>query len=118
MRKYENLHYIHENTMPPRSYYIPYDSLEKALSGNKESSKQYVLLNGEWDFKFYRRDIDYCETDREWDKIQVPSCWQALGYETPNYANARYPYPVDPPYVPDDNPMGVYRKVYFCCRRE
>ncbi len=113
MRKYEDLHYIHENVMPPRAYYVPYDSLEKALSDNKESSKHYILLNGEWDFKFYSRDIDYCEADCEWDEIQVPSCWQALGYENPNYANARYPYPVDPPYVPDDNPMGVYRKVYF-----
>ncbi|MBQ7793653.1 MAG: glycoside hydrolase family 2 [Clostridia bacterium] len=113
MRKYEDLKYIHENTLPPRAYYIPYDTLEKALSCDKSSSEYYTLLNGEWDFKYYSRDIDYRDTDVNWDKIQVPSCWQALGYEKPNYANARYPYPVDPPYVPDDNPMGVYRKTYY-----
>ena len=113
MRKYENLKYIHENTEKPRSHYIPYDSLGKALEGDKCSSDYYMLLNGEWDFKFFDRDFDFKSIDaiKKWDKTIVPSCWQCKGYETPNYANARYPYPVDPPYVPNDNPMGVYRKI-------
>lgn len=113
MRKYEDLQYIHENTEKPRSHYIPYDSLDKALKGDKKDSDHYMLLNGEWDFKFFSRDFDFESPDKikKWDKTVVPSCWQCKGYETPNYANARYPYPVDPPYVPDDNPMGVYRKI-------
>ena len=113
MRKYEDLRYINENTEKPRSHYIPYDSLNKALEGDKCSSDHYMLLNGEWDFKFFDRDFDFNSIDaiKEWDKTIVPSCWQCMGYETPNYANARYPYPVDPPYVPNDNPMGVYRKI-------
>ena len=54
--------------------------------------------------------------------MPVPSCWQLLGYENPNYTNINYPYPCDPPYVPDANPCGVYErdfsikkwgKVYF-----
>ncbi len=111
MRKYERLDIIHENTLPPRSYYIPYDSMEKALEGNKSSSAYYMLLNGEWDFKYYARDID-CPTEiTDWDKVSVPSCWQMTGYEKPYYTNVNYPYPVDPPYVPDDNPLGVYRKI-------
>ena len=113
MRKYEMLEFIHENTLEPRAHYIPYDTLEKALKGDKNTSKYYTLLNGEWDFAYFKRDIDYFPEHNKWDKIPVPSCWQALGYENPNYANARYPFPYDPPYVPDDNPMGVYRKVYF-----
>ncbi len=111
MRKYENLKFIHENTMPPRAHYIPYDSLEKALAGDKKSSDFYTLLNGEWDFKYYSRDIDCPEVITDWDKLAVPSCWQANGYEKPYYTNVNYPYPVDPPYVPDDNPVGVYRKI-------
>ena len=46
MRKYENLKFIHENTLPPRAHYIPYDTLEKALQGQKAASAYYKLLNG------------------------------------------------------------------------
>ncbi len=112
MRKYEDLKYIHENTLPPRSHYIPYDTLEAALEGDKTKSRFYTLLNGEWDFKYYSRDIDCPENSADitaWDSIAVPSCWQTKGYEKPYYTNVNYPYPVDPPYVPDDNPVGVYR---------
>lgn len=111
MRKYEDISRIHENTLPPRAHYIPYDSLEKALAGNKADSAYYTLLNGEWDFRYYSRDIDCPEHITDWDKVQVPSCWQMTGYEKPYYTNVNYPYPVDPPYVPDDNPVGVYRKI-------
>lgn len=110
MRKYENLDLIHENTMSPRAYYIPYDSLEKALCGDEKKSEYYTLLNGEWDFKYYSRDIDCPNVIDKCDKVKVPSCWQTTGYENPYYTNVNYPYPVDPPYVPDDNPVGVYRK--------
>ncbi|MDD6213940.1 MAG: glycoside hydrolase family 2 TIM barrel-domain containing protein [Firmicutes bacterium] len=111
MRKYENLKYIHENTEPPRSYYIPYETQKKALLGKREDSKYFMLLNGEWQFKYYRRDIDCPAKISDWDNVKVPSCWQTTGYENPNYTNVNYPYPVDPPYVPDDNALGVYRKI-------
>jgi len=110
MRKYEDLSFIHENTLKPRSHYIPYDSLEKALNGDKMQSEYFTLLNGEWDFRYFKRDIDCPEIISEWDKVKVPSCWQTTGYDSPCYTNVNYPYPVDPPYVPDDNPLGVYRR--------
>ena len=53
MRKYEDLNRIHENTMAPRAHYIPYDSLEKALGGEKGDSAYYRLLNGEWEFAYF-----------------------------------------------------------------
>jgi len=111
MRKYEKLEFIHENTLKPRAHYIPYQSLEAALQGDRNKSEYFILLNGEWDFKYYERDIDCPEIIKEWDKIDVPSCWQSRGYDKSYYTNVNYPYPVDPPYVPDDNPVGVYRKV-------
>ena len=110
MRKYENLDFIHENTLKPRAHYIPYDSIEKALVGDKTKSNFYTLLNGEWDFAYFNRDIDCTETIEKWNKVKVPSCWQTTGYEKPYYVNVNYPHPVDPPYVPDDNPLGVYRR--------
>ena len=95
MRKYEDLKYISENREKQRAYYIP-------KSG-------YTLLNGEWDFKYFKCDF-LEDLSGEWDKISDPSCWQLKGYENPNYSNVVYPYPYDPPYVPTENPMGVYRR--------
>ena len=97
MRIYENLEHLSENRLKQRAYYIP---------------TGYTLLNGDWKFKFYPRDIDEEEVITEWDTIDVPSCWQARGYEKPYYTNVQYPYPVDPPYVPDENPLGIYEREF------
>lgn len=98
MRKYENLRCTSENREPQRAYYIPKTGC--------------TPLNGIWDFKFYECDFEEDYTEKEWQKIDVPSCWQLRGFEEPNYTNAVYPYPYDPPYVPDNNPMGVYRREF------
>ena len=112
MRIYEQFNKTSENREPQRSYYIPYDSLEKALEGKKEKSDYYRLLNGKWNFKYFERDIDVPEKISEWDTIDVPSCWQTRGYDKPCYTNLNYPHPVDAPYVPDDNPCGVYERTF------
>ncbi len=111
MRLYENLSNIHVNTEPPRAHYFPYDSLEKALAGDKTASDFFMPLNGTWDFRYYDRDIDCPPVISYYGTIDVPSCWQSRGYDKAGYTNINYPYPVDPPYVPDDNPVGVYRKI-------
>ncbi len=99
MRIYENVLKTSENRLPQRAYYIP---------GGKS---EYMLLNGDdWRFAYFTRDIDYTDNIEKWDTITVPSCWQSLGYENPNYTNINYPYPYDIPFVPDDNPCGVYEK--------
>ena len=113
MRVYEDFSTRSENREEQRAYYIPYDSLEKALNGKKEDSLYYKLLNGKWKFKYFERDIDYSEEINGWDLISVPSCWQSLGYEKPGYTNLNYPYPIDVPYVPDDNPLGVYERTFM-----
>ena len=110
MRSYEDFSKLHVNREPARSHYIPYDSLEKAIRGERSDSAYYRLLNGEWDFRFYSRDIDEEENAFFFETIPVPSCWQCHGYERPGYTNVNYPFPVDPPYVPDENPMAVYRR--------
>lgn len=101
MRVYENPEKTSENRLPQRTYYIP------------EGVSEYHLLNGEWKFAFFKQDIDVPEKITEWETIQVPSCWQLQGYENPNYSNINYPYPCDPPYVPDENPCGIYER-NFC----
>ncbi len=100
MRFYEDLNHIKENRCPERSYYIP------------KNEGAYTLLNGEWNFKYYDADYKEDAVITDWDKIPVPSCWQLYGYDCPNYVNSHYPYPVDPPYVPTENPMGVYMREF------
>lgn len=116
MREYERLDKISGNREPQRSYYIPYDSLEKALEGKRENSKFYRLLNGKWNFKYYESEFDIPDKienwDKNWDKIPVPSCWQLYGYDQIGYTNVNYPFPVDPPYVPDMNPCGIYNRTF------
>ena len=112
IRTYENIKKTSENREKARSYYIPYESMEKALSGNKEDSAFYKLLNGMWDFRYFERDIDVPDEITEWDKTPVPSCWQMQGYDRHQYTNVNYPFPVDPPFVPDDNPCGVYERTF------
>ena len=90
MRKYEDFKNTSENRVPQRSYYIPYDTLEKALEGKKENSAYYRLLNGRWNFAYFKRDIDVPENIENIvtpDTVPVPSCWQTLGYENPGYTN-------------------------------
>lgn len=99
-RIYENPAKTSENRLPQRPYYIP------------EGKSEYRLLNGSWRFAFFARDIDVPENITQWDTIPVPSCWQLQGYEHPNYSNINYPYPCDPPYVPDENPCGVYEREF------
>lgn len=100
MRFYEDLTNLQENRLPQRSFYIP------------ENEGAYRLLNGLWDFCYYEADHLEGVVPAKWDTIPVPSCWQMFGYDSPNYANARYPFPVDAPYVPDENPMGIYRRQF------
>lgn len=101
MRVYENPFKTSENRCAPRSYYIP--------SGVSE----YNLLNGVWNFKYFEREIEAPEKIDNWDSIPVPSCWQTEGYDIVNYTNQEYPYPVDMPYVPDENPCGVYNREFI-----
>ena len=50
--------------------------------------------------------------DSEWARIEVPGHWQLQGHGNPAYTNVRYPFPVDPPHVPDENPTGEYRSAF------
>lgn len=101
MRHFENPRRTGWNRCPPRSCYIP------------EGRSEYRLLNGTWRFAYFARDVDVPAVIESWDAIPVPSCWQLHGYEAPNYSNINYPFPCDPPYVPDDNPCGVYEREFI-----
>ena len=114
-RYYENLNVLHENTMPARAYYIPASKRMDNLMEHREESDRMQLLNGTWKFQYYNSIYDIQESffekdydTEKFDEIQVPSVWQMEGYDTHQYTNIRYPFPFDPPYVPQDIPCGAY----------
>ena len=114
-RYYENLGVLHENTMPARAYYIPASRRMDNLVEHREESDRMQLLNGTWKFQYFNSIYDIQDSffeknyDTEnFDEIQVPSVWQMAGYDTHQYTNIRYPFPFDPPYVPQDIPCGAY----------
>ncbi|MGI6315874.1 MAG: glycoside hydrolase family 2 TIM barrel-domain containing protein [Christensenellales bacterium] len=111
---------LHANRLAPHTHFIPYTDIAAAKSFNRGDSVLYRQLNGRWRFLYttnpFEAPEDWIEPafdDRNWDIIPVPCNWQLLGYGIPQYTNIRYPIPYDPPYVPDENPVGCYRKDFL-----
>lgn len=106
----ENPNILHVKKLPGRSYYIPPESQS---------------LNGKWDFLFSEGGLRWATAvldgspkksqsfhDKKWSDINVPGHWQLQGYSAPIYTNINFPIPVNPPYVPAQNPTGIYRKSF------
>lgn len=114
-RYYEDLKVLHENTMPARAYYIPASKRMDNLLENREASDRIQFLNGIWKFKYFESIYDVKEEffeqgfdASEYVDIKVPGVWQNEGYDHHQYTNIKYPFPFDPPYVPQDIPCGAY----------
>ena len=111
---HENPEELHVNTLPKHCYFIPFYEKENPFK-NREKSSRFELLDGDWNFRYYGSIIDLEDDfiNQPFEKkIPVPSNWQLHGYDKPQYTNTCFPIPYDPPYVPDDNPVGVYARSY------
>ena len=120
-KKHESLTELHHGRENYRSFYIPASNKEEAISGISSRAK---TLNDNWDFCYYESfakafpesytgKLDLSKV--VYGTIPVPSCWQTQGYDHHQYTNIKYPFPYDPPYVPDDNPCAVYRHTFNLC---
>ena len=124
---------LHINTAEKRCYFVPFEKGQNPFE-SREQSAEFELLNSDWGFRYYDSIVDL-EDDfvsvpaektipvpSNWqddfipvpfnNKLPVPSNWQLHGYDKPQYTNVCYPIPYDPPYVPDDIPVGVYSRSY------
>lgn len=107
-----------ENIMIPRSYFIPFANLDELaktdIRNERYSSSRVECLSGEWDFVYYSNckmvDIFFDTEKIKFDKVNVPSMWQYTGYEKPYYVNTRYQFKPNPPHIPEDCPVGIYRR--------
>ena len=124
-RHYEDLKIMHENTMPCRAYYIPASHEMGALVENRFSSDRIICLNGTWEFQYFKSIYDLQEKFYEqgydcsnFTQVEVPGVWQNYGYDSHQYTNVRYPIPLDPPYVPQENPCGAYIRKFMYQKQE
>ncbi len=112
----EDIRHLHVGTEEPRAYYVPYGSRKTALKGDRTASERLTLLSGLWRFGYYDSvralPEDFLAPSAAPDTIPVPSVWQCQGYDRNHYTNTRFPIPYDPPYVPADNPCGVYQRAF------
>lgn len=109
-RDWETPQSVQVNQQRAHSPLNAYKSIDDARQ-NKGAQKR--SLNGVWDFKLINRpedvDEEFLTNEGTWSSIEVPSNWQLQGFDKPIYCNLKYPFPVNPPFVPSDNPTGLYR---------
>lgn len=117
---WENPEVLHVNCSKLHAYFVPYETQAKALQGIRGASCFYKTLNGMWQFRYYKsvsevkEDFSRYKLDtRDWEQMMVPANWQLCGeYDKPNYTNYNYPIVLDPPFVPNENPAGVYYREF------
>ena len=122
---FEDFDHLHVNTMPNRAYYIPASRRMEDLVENREASDRFFLLSGDWKFRYFTSVYDVKEEffaegydTSVFETIPVPSVWQNYGHDHHQYTNVRYPFPVDPPYVPYENPCGAYVRTFEWKKQE
>ncbi|MEI8315257.1 MAG: glycoside hydrolase family 2 TIM barrel-domain containing protein [Verrucomicrobiota bacterium] len=104
------------NRLSPRAFFTPYPDETSARTFDRTNSPWFKLLNGNWKFHFAPTPAEAPVSFKDvtgWADIPVPSCWQMHGYGRPHYTNVQFPFPVDPPHVPTENPTGTYVRDFF-----
>lgn len=114
-RDWENPLSVHINKVKAHS---PLNGYKTLADAKQKHNAQRQLLNGKWDFKLFTKPEEVDESllseqvSDDWQDIEVPSNWQLQGFDKPIYCNVKYPFAVNPPFVPSDNPTGCYRREF------
>ncbi len=120
MKIWENQQIDHVNRMPERAHFLTFPTRERAMLNSNRYTHAFKNLNGVWKFMFlnapeyspegfYKSDFD---TDTM-DDITVPGNWQLQGYGRMHYSDLWYNFPINPPYVPTENPTGIYKRTFY-----
>lgn len=120
MKTWENHQIDGINRMLARAHFLTFPSKEKALLNNNRYTHAFKNLNGVWKFMFldapeyspegfFNSDFDVTKMD----DITVPGNWQLQGYGKMHYSDLWYNFPINPPYVPTENPTGIYKRTFF-----
>lgn len=120
MKIWENHQVDGINRMPARAHFLTFPNREKALLGSNRYTHAFKNLNGVWKFMFldapeyspegfYESGFDTASMD----DITVPGNWQLQGYGKMHYSDLWYNFPINPPYVPTENPTGIYKRTFY-----
>lgn len=120
MKVWEDIHIDSINRLSSRVYFNSYSDRDKAILNQKKYSHGYKNINGLWKFMFldapeyspgafYEENFD-CSN---WDEIVVPGNWQLQGYGRMHYSDLWYNFPIKPPFVPSENPTGIYKRNFY-----
>lgn len=116
---WEDIGIIHRNRMEARAHFYSYPSRDRALTGEPAYTHHFKSLNGIWQFLFLPAPeysppgFEAADYDTAgWNDIRVPGNWQMQGYGRMHYSDLWYNFPIDPPYVPTDNPTGIYKRSF------
>jgi len=117
VNNWENFLQLHENRMAPRAYFFSYDSIKNAQTFQRELSSRFKLLSGQWTFNYFTNPLlvpeeFYSQKMEEWGQITVPNMWQMEGHGDLQYTDEGFPFPIDVPFVPTDNPTGAYQRTF------
>uniref|UniRef100_UPI000A9DDD94 sugar-binding domain-containing protein n=1 Tax=Vibrio campbellii TaxID=680 RepID=UPI000A9DDD94 len=117
MNNWENFLHLHENRMAPRAYFFSYDSVKNAQTFQRELSSRFKLLSGQWTFNYFTNPLlvpeaFYSQKMEDWGRITVPNMWQMEGHGDLQYTDEGFPFPIDVPFVPTDNPTGAYQRTF------
>lgn len=120
MKLWENPEVTNIGRIAPRTSLPSFGSAEESLKIHRSNSPFFKSLNGIWKFKYVAAPEEACELGFQnknydvsaWDDLEVPSCWQMKGYGKPHYTNSMYPFPVNPPFIPTENPTGCYVRTF------
>lgn len=124
---YKNPSVVAVNKEYPRTQFMTFTSPENALTKKFKESNYYQSLNGTWKFFFAKNEkrlpknvVDSATNTSQWKDITVPGNWELQGFGTAIYVNHPYEFQErnpkthlpkhKPPYLPEDNPVGVYRR--------
>lgn len=103
------------NREPMHAHFVTYSN-EKVALANSQLSNRRISLDGTWKF-FFSKNINACPKEfykmgysvKGWKDIRVPGSWELQAFDAPIYTDVRYPFPANPPFVPQDyNPVGAY----------
>lgn len=121
---------VHKNRLPARAALKCFATEAQARTActlplglaEQAAGEQRVSLNGIWDFHYalspqeapqdFWEEVYPTKAEEGWAQIPVPGHWELNGFGKPHYTNVNYPFPVDPPNVPSENPTGSYRRKF------
>ncbi|MBC7382712.1 MAG: DUF4981 domain-containing protein, partial [Bacteroidia bacterium] len=119
LNDWENPALVKQNKEKPHATGMIFTNAADVMSDDYSRSPFFKILNGTWKFsytaQYANRPMNFFETnldDSKWNEIPVPSNWEWKGFGIPIYTNIIYPFPKNPPFIGDNNPVGTYRKQF------